>query len=163
MSGYPTVVHTEEGMRDGLQIESEHITVADKIRLVDALSETGLKEIAIGSFVSPKWTPQMANIDDLVRGFHPKPGVRYTYSALNERGLERAREFTPPLSQRIREYSTKYSMCDVFARRNANRNQEKDVANWSKQIEKAKAKGIPDGGVSLAAAWGSNWVGEFTQ
>ena len=163
MAGYPTILHTEEGMRDGLQIENEAIPVAAKIRLLDALSETGLKEIAVGSFVSPKWTPQMACIEELVQGFHPKPGVRYTYSALNERGSERAREFIPPLSPRIREYNTKYTMCDVFGRRNANRTQEKDIASWPKQIEKAKAKGLADGGVSLAAAWGSNWVGEFTQ
>ncbi|MEK7877077.1 MAG: citramalate synthase, partial [Pseudomonadota bacterium] len=41
MAGYPNIIHTEEGMRDGLQIESADIPVADKIRLIDALSETG--------------------------------------------------------------------------------------------------------------------------
>ncbi|MFZ4439860.1 MAG: citramalate synthase, partial [Syntrophales bacterium] len=107
MAGYPNILHTEEGMRDGLQIENKNISVEDKIRLIDALSETGLKEIAVGSFVSPKWTPQMACMDDLVRGFHPKPGIRYTYTALNEKGFERARAFTPPLSARIAEFSTK--------------------------------------------------------
>ena len=76
MSHYPRVLLTEEGMRDGLQIERPDIPVADKIRLLDALSETGLKEIAVGSFVSPRWVPQMACIDELVRGFHPKPGLR---------------------------------------------------------------------------------------
>jgi hydroxymethylglutaryl-CoA lyase len=54
MSNYPKVILTEEGMRDGLQIERSDIPVADKIRLLDALSETGLKEIAVGSFVSPR-------------------------------------------------------------------------------------------------------------
>jgi hydroxymethylglutaryl-CoA lyase len=54
MSGYPRILHTEEAMRDELQIESPDILVADKIRLLDALSETGLTEIAVGSFVSPK-------------------------------------------------------------------------------------------------------------
>jgi len=63
MAGYPKILHTEEGMRDGLQIESPDIPVADKIRLLDALSETGLKEIAVGSFVSPsgrrRWRASM--------------------------------------------------------------------------------------------------------
>jgi len=85
MSGYPKIIHTEEGMRDGLQIESPDIPLEAKVRLLNALSETGLKEIAVGSFVSPKWTPQMACMDDLVRAFTPKPGVRYTYTALNDR------------------------------------------------------------------------------
>lgn len=150
-------------MRDGLQIESPNIPVEDKIRLIDALSETGLKEISVGSFVSPKWTPQMACIDDLVRGFHPRPGIRYTYTALNDKGLERARAFTPPLSPRVDEYSTKFDMCDVFAQRNANRTQAQQVASWPKQIEQARARGITEGGMSLASnAWGSNWTGEFT-
>src|SRR3954468_9559317 len=88
MSGYPTIVRTEEGMRDGLRIEDQNIRVADEFRLIEALSETGLKEIAIGSLVSPKWAPQMACIDELVRGFRPKPGVRYTYTTLNDKGIE---------------------------------------------------------------------------
>src|SRR5262245_14988073 len=162
MSGYPKIVHTEEGMRDGLQIESPDIPLEAKIRLLDALSETGLKEIAVGSFVSPRYTPQMACMDDLVRGFHPKPGVTYTYTALNEMGYERARAFTPPLSPRVQEYATKFTMCDVFAQRNTNRTQAQEVAKWSAVIEKAKAKGIAHGNVSISTAWGSNWTGGFT-
>jgi hydroxymethylglutaryl-CoA lyase len=162
MASYPIVLHTEEGMRDGLQIESEHIPVADKIRLLNALSETGLKEIAVGSFVSPKWTPQMACMDELVRGFRPKPGVRYTYTALNDKGLERAKVFTPPLSERVREYSTKYTMCDVFAQRNTNRTQAQEIARWPDQVKKAVDRGMKDGGISVSTAWGSNWTGEFS-
>ena len=93
MSNYAKVLLTEEGMRDGLQIERPDIPVADKIRLLDVLSETGLKEIAVGSFVSPRWVPQMAGIDELVRGFHPKPGVTYTATALNDMGRERLRQY----------------------------------------------------------------------
>jgi len=160
MSGYPVIIHTEEGMRDGLQIESPDIPLAAKIRLLDALSETGLKEIAVGSFVSPKWTPQMACMDELVKAFHPKPGVRYTYTALNDKGLERAQEFTPPLSPKAHEYSTRVDMCDVFAQRNTNRTQAQQIAAWPKQIEKAVARGAKEGGMSISNAFGSNWTGE---
>jgi hydroxymethylglutaryl-CoA lyase len=163
MAAYPRIIHTEEGMRDGLQIESPDIPVADKIRLLDALSETGLKEIAVGSFVSPKWTPQMACIDELVRGFHPKPGVRYTYTALNDRGRERARAYIPPLSERITEFSLRMDMCDVFVQRNNNRTQAQQIASWPAQIEKARARSVTEGGIALTSnAWGSNWTGEFT-
>jgi len=163
MSGYPTIIHTEEGMRDGLQIESPDIPAADKIRLLDALSETGLKDIVVGSFVSPKWTPQMANVEDVVRGFRPKPGVRYTYIALNEQGYERARQYTPPLSPPVQEFALRYDMCDVFCQRNNNRTQAQLVANWPKQIDKARTAGVTEGTISLASnAWGSNWTGEFT-
>ncbi len=162
MARYATILHTEEGMRDGLQIENPDIPVSDKIRLLNALSETGLTEIAVGSFASPKWTPQMASIDDIVKGFTPKPGVRYTYSAYNDRGMERARAFTPPLSERIREYQLGVTMCDVFAQRNYNRTQAQEIAKWPKQVEKASARGMTDGGIHLSAAFGSNWTGEFS-
>src|SRR3954463_7492434 len=99
MASYPKILHTEEGMRDGLQIEDANIPVDAKIRLLDALSETGLKEIAIGSFASPKWTPQMACIEELIQKFTPRPGVRYTSSAFNDRGRDLAKSYPPPLSQ----------------------------------------------------------------
>jgi hydroxymethylglutaryl-CoA lyase len=162
MAGYPKILHTEEAMRDGLQIENAEISAAAKIRLLDALSETGLQEIAVGSFASPKWTPQMANIDEVIKGFTPKPGVRYTYSYYNERGRERALAFTPPLSERIREYQLAYSMCDIFQQRNVNRTQADDIARWPKQIKKAIEKGLTEGGIHLTAAFGSNWTGEFS-
>src|SRR5215472_13420551 len=88
MASYPTIRHGEECMRDGMQIESRTIPAADKIRLLDALSETGLREIAVGSFASPKWTPQMADVEDVIRGFHPKSGVCYTAAAFNDRGRD---------------------------------------------------------------------------
>ena len=95
---WPQVVYKEEGMREGMQIEDSNIPVEDKVRLLDALSETGLKTIVVGSFVSPKWTPQMTRIDEVVSKFHPKPGVKYTALAVNARGVERAREYSPPLT-----------------------------------------------------------------
>jgi hydroxymethylglutaryl-CoA lyase len=121
MAGYPKIIHTEEGMRDGLQIEDRNIPVAAKIRLLNALSLTGLKEINVGSFVSPKYTPQMACVDELVSSFTPQPGVKYTYTALNDKGVERAKAYTPPLSPRVSELSTRVDMCDAFAQRNTNR------------------------------------------
>ena len=75
-------------MREGTQIEDANISVDDKVKLLDALSETGLTHILVGSFVSPLYTPQVARIDEIVQKFHPKEGVTYTALALNERGIE---------------------------------------------------------------------------
>ena len=97
MADWPRVVYKEEGMREGMQIEDADISVDDKVELLDALSDTGLQNIVVGSFVSPKWTPQMARIDEIVTRFTPKPGVTYTALALNSRGVERAREFKTEL------------------------------------------------------------------
>ena len=71
---YPRVHIVEECMREGMQIESVDITTEDKVRLLDALSRTGLETIVVGSFVSPRYTPQMAAIDDLVGRFAPRAG-----------------------------------------------------------------------------------------
>ncbi|HLN86059.1 MAG TPA: hypothetical protein VK200_06340 [Candidatus Limnocylindrales bacterium] len=163
MSNYPKVHLTEEGMRDGLQIERADIPVGDKIRLLDALSETGLKEIAVGSFVSPRWVPQMACIEELVKGFHPKPGVTYTATALNEIGRERLKKFCPPLSDYKYQAQTAVYLCDVFAQRNINRTIAQQMTRWPKAIEEAKSKGAKEAGISISAAWGSNWTGEVSE
>ena len=82
MNKWPKVIYKEEGMREGMQIEDAEISVDDKVMLLDALSGTGLKNIVVGSFVSPKWTPQMARIDEIVTRFTPRPGVTYTALSL---------------------------------------------------------------------------------
>ncbi|PPR67540.1 MAG: 3-hydroxy-3-isohexenylglutaryl-CoA/hydroxy-methylglutaryl-CoA lyase, partial [Alphaproteobacteria bacterium MarineAlpha1_Bin1] len=85
-----SVVITDDTMREGLQIESAKISVDDKLRLLDALGETGAKVISIGSFAHPKWTPAMACIDEIAERFVPKPGIKYTAAIFNKRGFERA-------------------------------------------------------------------------
>ena len=161
-SRYPSVTLVEEGMREGMQIESASISVEDKIALLDALSKTGLQNIVVGSFVSPKWTPQMAEIDAIVNGFTPEPGVRYTALALNERGRERMRAYMPPLSIVHPYPRTLVHVCDVFVRRNTNRSQEEEIAAVPGLIEAAVSSGQTDAGIGVNAAWGSNWLGEFS-
>ena len=140
MSGqHPTIVYTEEGMREGMQIEDAGISVDDKVALLDALSETGLKRIVVGSFVSPRYTPQMARIDEIVQKFSPKEGVTYTALALNDRGIERAKEYSPPLTieRGAGRPTLTCHMCDVFVRRNTNRSQMQEMERWPKIIAKA--------------------------
>lgn len=160
---YPRITLVEEGMREGMQIESAAIRVEDKIALLDELSTTGLKNIVVGSFVSPKWTPQMAEIDAIVQGFTPAPGVRYTGLALNERGRERMRAYMPPLTDLHPYPRTLVHVCDVFVRRNTNRSRADEVAALPTRIEQAVASGAQDAGIGVNAAWGSNWLGEFSQ
>ena len=162
MYNCPKIIHTEESMREGMQIESADISVDDKVKLLEALSETGLKDIAVGSFVSPKYTPQMAKMDEIMAKFKPRPGVKYSYTALNDKGIERAKAYTPPLSPKAHEHSTRADMCDTFAQRNTNRTQAQQIATWPKQVEKAKAANAKSGGMSISNAFGSNWIGLVT-
>jgi hydroxymethylglutaryl-CoA lyase len=160
--GLPNVVLVEEGMREGLQIEDAGIPVADKIRLLNALSSTGLKRIVVGSFVSPKWTPQMASIDEIVQGFTPNPDVIYTALALNRRGVERRAAYIPaPLSPEDERPFTRLHLCDVFAQRNTNRTREEEIGTWEGVVADAVEAGAREAEIGVNAAWGSNWLGPF--
>jgi len=156
------VNYKEEGMREGMQIEDSQISIDDKVELLDALSETGLKQIVVGSFVSPKWTPQMERIDEIVTRFTPKPGVTYTALALNSRGVERAKAYSPPLTiERDVVPRLGVHMCDVFVRRNTNRSQAQEMERWPQVVAQAQELNIKEGGVGTNASWGSNFLGEF--
>ena len=77
----------EVGPRDGLQNEKGVVTLEDKITLVDALSDTGLSIIESGSFVSPKWVPQMASSGDVFAGINRKSGITYSALTPNMKGV----------------------------------------------------------------------------
>jgi hydroxymethylglutaryl-CoA lyase len=162
MYRWPTVNYKEEGMREGMQIEDAQISIDDKVELLDALSETGLKQIVVGSFVSPKWTPQMERIDEIVTRFTPKPGVTYTALALNSRGVERAKAYSPPLTiERDGVPRLGVHMCDVFVRRNTNRSQAQEMERWPQVVAQAQELNIKEAGIGTNASWGSNFLGGF--
>eukprot|EP00232_Nephroselmis_pyriformis_P019416 CAMPEP_0182875290 /NCGR_PEP_ID=MMETSP0034_2-20130328/13454_1 /TAXON_ID=156128 /ORGANISM="Nephroselmis pyriformis, Strain CCMP717" /LENGTH=111 /DNA_ID=CAMNT_0025008025 /DNA_START=371 /DNA_END=702 /DNA_ORIENTATION=- len=87
-----TVEIVEVGPRDGLQNEASSLSAQDKIDLVNALSTVGLKRIEAGSFVSPKWVPQMASSDEVMRKIERKPGIRYCALTPNMKGFDLAME-----------------------------------------------------------------------
>ena len=87
-----TVTLVEVGARDGLQNEPMRVPTAVKVELIDRLSATGLKVIEATSFVSPKWTPQLADASDVMAGITKKQGVRYPVLTPNMKGFEAAAE-----------------------------------------------------------------------
>jgi len=160
--GNPHVEIIEEGMREGMQIESASIGIDDKLRLLDALGRTGLGAINVGSFVSPKWVPQMAEIDELLARFEPVPGVRYFALALNQKGVERRAAYQgtklavePPVGV------TAVHLCDVFVKRNNNIGRADEIAALPERVRRAVEQGVTEASIRINAAWGSNWLGEF--
>lgn len=86
-------IHMQEvGTRDGLQAEERFVETAEKIALVDALSDAGLAKIEVTSFVSPKAIPQLRDAEIVMREIRRVPGVVYTALVPNVRGAERAIE-----------------------------------------------------------------------
>jgi hydroxymethylglutaryl-CoA lyase len=158
MSDLPASVRiTEEGPREGFQIEKGAIPTARKIALIDALSATGLERIQIVSFVNPKAVPGMADADDVVRGIAAKPGIAYTALWLNEKGFERALKF----SDRLTNTGT-IQLCasEKFSLRNQNRTAAEQLAGQHAIVEMYKAAGIAVERGSIMAAFGCNFEGD---
>jgi len=158
MSDLPDTVHiTEEGPREGFQIEKGVIPTARKIALIDALSRTGLERIQIVSFVNPKAVPGMADAEDVVRGIAAKPGVAYTALWLNEKGFERALKF----SGRLTNTGT-IQLCasEKFSVRNQNRTAAQQLAGQHAIVAMYKAAGVAVERGSIMAAFGCNFEGD---
>ncbi|MBB5150119.1 MULTISPECIES: hydroxymethylglutaryl-CoA lyase [Ureibacillus] len=87
----PTKVTIKEvGPRDGLQNESKFIETQDKVDWINLLSKTGLDYIEVSSFVHPKWIPQLADSEQVLKSINREKGVTYAALVPNIRGLERA-------------------------------------------------------------------------
>ena len=81
----------------------------------------------------------MERIDEIVTRFTPKPGITYTALALNSRGVERARQYSPPLTIERDPYPRlSCHMCDVFTRRNTNRSQMQEMETWPQKVAQAR-------------------------
>src|ERR1051325_634630 len=93
MASLPSSVQIREvGPRDGFQNEPEVIATADKVRLVDGLSRTGLRRLEVTSFVRADVIPQLSDAEEVLRSIERAPDVSYTVLIPNEKGLERALE-----------------------------------------------------------------------
>jgi len=158
MSDFPKFVSIkEEAPREGFQIEKGPISTDQKVAFIDALSETGLKSIAVCSFVNPKVVPQMADADEICRRINRKPGVKYTGVWLNEKGLDRARA-TGVLDI---SGSIVLTASEAFLKRNQNSNFEHNLAEAGRIVQNFVANQIPVNSVGVASAFGCNFEGDI--
>jgi hydroxymethylglutaryl-CoA lyase len=160
---WPKVIYSEEVMREGFGIERGEISLEQRVALLDALSDTGLKRITVGAFVSPKYVPQMADFEALLAAFHPRPGIEYLTFMHNLRARRMAEKFSPPLTVEAEVCTLFVDICDIHQRRNVNRSIEQMMATWAETIADAKSRGVTRARVGIASAWGSNFMGPFTQ
>ncbi len=126
----------EVGPRDGLQNEKQPISVADKVRLTDDLSAAGLSYIEVGSFVSPKWVPQMAGSAEVFAGIVQKPGVIYGALTPNFKGFEAAVEAG------VKEVAVFAAASEAFSQKNINCSIAESLERFVPVMEAAKANGI---------------------
>ncbi|MBX4134380.1 hydroxymethylglutaryl-CoA lyase [Pseudomonas sp. S5F11] len=126
----------EVGPRDGLQNEANPISVADKVQLVDALSAAGLSYIEVGSFVSPKWVPQMAGSAEVFAQIQRKPGVTYGALAPNLRGFEDA------LAAGVKEVAVFAAASEAFSQRNINCSINESLERFAPIMAAAQQHGV---------------------
>jgi hydroxymethylglutaryl-CoA lyase len=126
----------EVGPRDGLQNEAAPVSVSDKLQLVHDLAEAGVSYIEAGSFVSPKWVPQMAGSAELFAGIQRKPGVTYAALTPNLRGFEDA------LAAGVQEVAVFAAASEAFSQRNINCSISESLDRFLPVMEAARLHGI---------------------
>ncbi len=143
----------EVGPRDGLQNEPGIVPLDAKVALIDALADAGLKMIEAGSFVSPKWVPQMADTAEVLGAINRRAGVRYTVLAPNLKGLELA------LACGIEEVAVFTAASEAFTSKNINCTIAESLERFSPLIDLARARGVAVRGY-VSCALGCPYQGE---
>ncbi|MBM3491175.1 MAG: hydroxymethylglutaryl-CoA lyase [Alphaproteobacteria bacterium] len=158
MSDLPARVHIhEEGPREGFQIEPGPISTEDKVRFIEALAGTGLREIECVSFVNPRRVPGQADAEDVARWLKRRPGVRYTCLWLNLKGLERAVASGLDLAGRLLVGAS-----EPFTIRNAGMDLKAELGEQKRWLAKYRELGLAVEQVALFTAFGCNFAGDVT-
>jgi hydroxymethylglutaryl-CoA lyase len=126
----------EVGPRDGLQNEKQPISVADKVRLVDDLSAAGLEYVEVGSFVSPKWVPQMAGSAEVFAQIKQKAGVTYAALTPNMQGFEAA------MLVGVKEVAVFAAASEAFSQKNINCSIAESLERFVPVMDAARAQGV---------------------
>lgn len=144
----------EVGPRDGLQNEPQAIAPADKIALIEKLSDAGLSYIEAGSFVNPKWVPQMAGSEEIFRGVQRREGVTYSALTPNLQGYQRARE------AHADEVAIFAAASEAFSQKNINCSIAASIERFQPVMAAAKTEGIPVRGY-VSCVLGCPYEGEI--
>ena len=142
----------EVGPRDGLQNEPNLVPLSVKAEFIERLVDAGHTVVETTSLVHPKWVPQLADADELLRTLKPAPGVRYPVLVPNQRGLDRA------LDLGVRDIAVFGSVTETFARRNLNCTIDESLEMFAPVVAHAREAGMPVRGY-LSMCFGDPWEG----
>ena len=150
-------IHMQEvGTRDGLQVEEQFVETAEKIALVNALSDAGLVKIEVTSFVSPKAIPQLRDAETVLREIRRVPGVVYTALVPNLRGAERAIESKADELNLVMSASASHNLA------NLRMTQPQSYATLTAVAQLAKRAGVAVN-VSLSCSFGCPMEGDVPE
>ncbi len=132
-----SVTLVEVGPRDGLQNEAQPISVDTRVALVNLLAEAGLPVVETGSFVNPKWVPQMASSEEVFAGINRRPGTRYAALTPNLKGFDRA------LAAGADEVAVFAAASEGFSQKNINCSIAESLERFAPVMEAASQANIP--------------------
>ncbi|WOJ93187.1 hydroxymethylglutaryl-CoA lyase [Congregibacter variabilis] len=132
----PEVSLIEVGPRDGLQNESTPLPTEDKVTLVEGLVAAGLRYVETGSFVNPRWIPQMADSADVFKKIARTSGVTYAALTPNLQGFERAMEAGAS------EVAVFAAASESFSQRNINCSISESIERFRTVMDAAKTEGV---------------------
>jgi hydroxymethylglutaryl-CoA lyase len=144
----------EVGPRDGLQNEKTALSVSTRVTFIRNLVEAGFDTIEAGSFVSPKWVPQMADTADVLAKLGPLPGVRLPVLVPNMNGFEAA------AASRVGEIAVFASASESFSHKNINCSISDSIERFRPVMDAAKAQGIAVRGY-VSCVWGCPYEGRI--
>jgi hydroxymethylglutaryl-CoA lyase len=147
----------EVGPRDGFQNEPETIATADKVRLIDMLSASGLTRIEVTSFVRPDVIPQLSDAAEVLAKVTRREGVAFSVLIPNQRGLERALE----MRERFDEASVFLSASETHNQKNVNRSIAESLAGLEPTLASAGEAGLRREGV-IATSFGCPYEGKVS-
>ena len=142
----------EVGLRDGLQNEPKILTVSEKLKLAESLIDAGFKVIELGSFMSPKAVPQMADTDELFKLLKSVKGVELRALVANKRGVERA------IDCGCRKIKLNVSASKRHNLANINKTPRETVVGFNENVDLALKNGLEVSG-SISMPFGSPWEG----
>jgi hydroxymethylglutaryl-CoA lyase len=132
----PRVRVVEVGPRDGLQNEAATLGLEDKVAFAQALIDAGLPVVEVGALVSPKWVPQMAGSDEVLRRLRRPVGVRLPVLVPNRKGFEAAR------AAGAREIAVFTAASETFNRKNINASIDESFARFAEFVPEARRGGV---------------------
>ena len=130
------VTVVEVGPRDGLQNEAAPVTVDDRVAFCNRLLDAGLKVVEVGAFVSPRWVPQMAGSDEVVRRVGRRPGAKTPVLVPNRRGFEQAREAG------VKEIAVFTAASETFNQKNINATIDESFQRFAEFVPDAVKEGF---------------------
>jgi hydroxymethylglutaryl-CoA lyase len=148
----------EVGPRDGLQNESEIISTADKLGLINRLLDAGVKRIEVASFVHPGRVPQMADAEAVIAGLPDRDDVSYIGLCLNKRGVLRGLATREGNKRGIDEAGCVVVASDTFGQKNQGQTILQGIKENREMIRFAKAEGLK-AQVTISAAFGCPFEG----